>query len=87
MGLVCDPMGLPGVTTAGVKVAAVLHHYLFSFPLFIHSTSPFELIHEILKLEEHQNLKFWCRLATLWVPYKRAGRGCLLLSSLGHLSL
>jgi hypothetical protein len=79
---------------AGQPTKWLVGHYFFTFPLFLLSTSPFDLPHEILKLEEHQNLKFWCRLATplgqppaLCIPYKRASRGCLLLSPLEHLSL
>jgi hypothetical protein len=60
----------------------VSQQLIFTFPLFLFSTSSFDLPHEILKLEERQNSKFWHRSATplgrlpaLWPPYKRAGEG------------
>jgi hypothetical protein len=47
-----------GTTGGNDWVSWPAGHYLFTFPLPLLSTSPFDLPHEILKLEVHQNSKF-----------------------------
>jgi hypothetical protein len=58
----------------------VSQQLIFTFPLFLFSTSSFDLPHEILKLEERQNFGTGrppplADCLPFGPPYKRAGEG------------